>query len=82
MSGRTRGDVWKELGAPAEQVGSVNEPRTTRENGFDWNEKWVYLDGQGEPLQVVLWNRYDLVAVLRVSEDGAWLAEPAAEGAA
>ena len=58
-----RGSVWKLLGAPTDQVGSVNDPRTHEEHGVRWNEKWVYLADDGAPRRVVLWNRYDLVGV-------------------
>ncbi len=57
-----RGRVWKLLGAPTDQVGSVNDPRTHEDFGRKWNEKWVYLDEDGEKVEkVVLWLRYDLV---------------------
>lgn len=72
-----RGEVWKRLGAPAEQVGSVNDPRTRQEHGLVWNEKWVYLGEDGQTVErVVLWNRYDLVGVLRIGPDGSAEAEP------
>jgi hypothetical protein len=36
-----------------------------------WNEKWIYLDGDGRTTrQVVLWNRYDLVGAFRIADDG------------
>jgi hypothetical protein len=58
----TRDRVWKRLGAPVEQVGSVNDPRTHEEFGRKWNEKWIYLDEDGARVEkVVLWLRYDLV---------------------
>ncbi|MDH3521075.1 MAG: hypothetical protein OEM49_11520, partial [Myxococcales bacterium] len=57
-----RGRVWKLLGAPTDQIGSVNDPRTHEEFGRAWNEKWVYRGEDGESVErVVLWNRYDLV---------------------
>jgi hypothetical protein len=57
-----RGKVWKLLGAPTDQLGSVNDPRTYEDFGHKWNEKWIYLDEDGESLEkVVLWLRYDLV---------------------
>ncbi len=60
MSSRDR--VWKKLGAPTDQVGSVNDPRTRVDFGHKWNEKWVYLDEDGSRVdKVVLWLRYDLV---------------------
>jgi len=70
-----RGEVWRRLGAPDEQQGSVNEPRTREEHGRTWNEKWTYLSG-GEPGRVVLWNRYDFVGLFRVAADGTLEPEP------
>jgi len=70
-----RGEVWKKLGAPTDQLGSVNDPRTSEEYGVRWNEKWLYRGEDGETVErVVLWNRYDLVGVFRVAPDGS--AEP------
>ncbi len=70
-----RGSVWKHLGAPTDQVGSVNDPRTQEEYGVKWNEKWIYRDPEGDGGdRVVLWNRYDLLGVFRVKPDGT--AEP------
>ena len=58
----TREEVWRELGAPTDQVGSVNDPRTREEFGCRWNEKWIYLDEDGKSVEkIVLWLRYDLV---------------------
>jgi hypothetical protein len=65
-----RGSVWKRLGAPTDQVGSVNDPRTHQEHGVTWNEKWIYLGEDGRVERVVLWNRYDLVGVFRLAPDG------------
>ena len=66
-----RGRAWKLFGAPADQVGSVNDPRTSEEHGVKWNEKWIYRGEDGEAVeQVVLWNRYDLVGVFRLRPDG------------
>ena len=66
-----RGEVWERLGPPAEQQGSVNDPRTTEEYGVKWNEKWIYRGEDGEAVdRVVLWNRYDLLGVFRISADG------------
>ena len=77
---RDRGQVWKQLGAPTDQLGSVNDPRTSEEYGVRWNEKWVYRGGDGETIErVVLWNRYDLVGVFRVASDGSAEAEPLPE---
>jgi hypothetical protein len=71
----TRREVWKKLGAPTDQVGSVNDPRSHDEHGVRWNEKWIYRDG-GEVVRVVLWNRYDFLGAFRVRPDGT--AEPEA----
>jgi hypothetical protein len=58
----TREQVWKMLGAPTEQVGSVNDPRNREDYGRKWNEKWIYLDEDGRSVdKVVLWQRYDFV---------------------
>ena len=71
-----RARVWRELGAPTDQVGSVNDPRTQEDRGLAWNEKWVYVDVQsGEPERVVLWNRYDLLGIFTVMPDGSWVSE-------
>ncbi len=70
----TRRDVWKLFGAPTDQVGSVNDPRTHDEFGVSWNEKWIYRDGL-EVTRVVLWHRYDLLGVFRVRPDGSAEAE-------
>ena len=70
-NGLDRGAVWKKLGAPTEQLGSVNDPRTSEEHGHRWNEKWVYLgQDSGQVERIVLWNRYDLLGVFRVNADG------------
>ena len=44
-----RGEVARRLGSPTDQVGSVNDPRTTEELGVKWNEKWVYCDPERAP---------------------------------
>ena len=72
-----RGRVWQLLGAPTDQVGSVNDPRTFDEYGVKWNEKWIYRGEDGESIErVVLWNRYDLLGVFRVKPDGSGDPEP------
>jgi len=43
-----RGQAWKQFGAPTDQVGSVNDPRTQQDFGVTWNEKWIYLGEDGE----------------------------------
>ncbi len=66
-----RCEVWKRLGPPTDQVGSVNDPRTHEEHGVKWNEKWVYLAEDGRSVaRVVFWNRYDLVGVFAIAPDG------------
>jgi hypothetical protein len=62
--------IWKRFGAPTEQVGSVNDPRTHQECGVTWNEKWLYRDPEGGNDRLVLWNRYDLLGVFTVKPDG------------
>ena len=76
-----RGEVWERLGPPAEQQGSVNDPRTREEHGVKWNEKWIYLGEDGKSVgRVVLWNRYDLVGIFRIRPDGSAEAESLPEG--
>ncbi|RIK99561.1 MAG: hypothetical protein DCC71_20155 [Proteobacteria bacterium] len=72
---RTRREVWKLLGAPTDQVGSVNDPRTHDELGVRWNEKWIYRDGK-EVVRVVLWHRYDFLGAYRALPDGGFEREP------
>lgn len=69
-----RGRVWRVFGAPTDQQGSVNDPRTTEEFGVKWNEKWVYRGEDQSVEKVVLWLRYDLVGAFRLKPDGS--AEP------
>jgi hypothetical protein len=71
----TRREVWKLLGAPTDQVGSVNDPRTREEYGVRWNEKWIYRDGK-QVVRVVLWHRYDFLGAFRVRLDGTAEPEP------
>lgn len=72
-----RGQVWKRLGAPSDQVGSVNDPRTHEEHGETWNEKWVYFGTDGGTVErIVLWNRYDLLGVFAIAADGSAEREP------
>ena len=75
-----RGEVWRLLGAPHDQVGSVNDPRTFEDHGVKWNEKWVYRDPDGDGSdRVVLWHRYDLRGVVKVKPDGSAEPEPLPE---
>lgn len=71
----TREHVWSLLGAPTDQLGSVNDPRTHEEQGVRWNEKWIYRDGR-EVVRIVLWNRYDFLGAFRVRPDGSAEPEP------
>ena len=67
----SRGRAWQLFGAPAEQLGSVNDPRIHEEHGVRWNEKWVYLAADGSRIErVVFWNRYDLVGAFEIALDG------------
>ena len=70
MSRPGRGAVWRLLGAPSEQIGSANEPRSSVENGVRFNEKWIHRDRSGRVERIVLWDRYDLVGVFRVDASG------------
>ncbi len=66
-----RGEVARRLGEPTDQQGSVNDPRTTEELGVKWNEKWIYRDPERIGFdRFVLWHRYDLLGVWRISRDG------------
>jgi len=72
-----RATVWRMVGAPTDQVGSVNEPRTHETHGLKWNEQWVYrVEGGQEIERVVLWHRYDFLGVFRVLHDGSFEPEP------
>lgn len=72
-----RGKVWKLVGAPTDQVGSVNDPRTSLECGVRWNEKWIYRDPEtDEVVRIVLWHRYDFLGAFRVKPDGSTEPEP------
>ena len=76
-----RGRVWRLLGAPTDQEGSVNDPRTRTEHGVRFNEKWIYRGEDGESVErVVLWNRYDLAGAFRLRPDGTAEPEPLPEG--
>ena len=70
MPNPTRKEVWKHFGAPTDQLGSPNDPRTTEEFGVKWNEKWVYRGEDQSVEKVVLWLRYDLVGAFRLKPDG------------
>lgn len=73
--GLTRQKVWSMLGAPTDQVGSVNDPRFSEDYGTKWNEKWVYCRPHSTVVdRLVLWNRYDFAGAFRILPDGT--AEP------
>jgi hypothetical protein len=65
-----RGRAWQHFGAPTDQVGSVNDPRTSEEFGVKWNEKWLYRAADESVAKVVLWLRYDLVGAFELAPDG------------
>ena len=75
--GPTRAIVWKLFGAPTDQIGSVNEPRTHEEYGVCWNEKWIYRAENSQEIErMVLWHRYDFQGAFRVKPDGSTEPEP------
>lgn len=60
----TRAELWKKYGAPTEQIGSVNDPRTHEEAGVRWNEKWIYRADDGRSItRTILWHRYDFLTL-------------------
>ena len=66
-----RGRAWALFGAPNEQLGSVNDPRSHVEHGVRWNEKWIYFDPAGSrPERLLLWHRYDLVGAFQIDAEG------------
>ncbi len=72
-----RNDIVKRFGTPDVTEGSANEPRERQENGFQFNEKWVFKhptrDPAGATERVLYWRRYDYVgSVIRRSKDGDW----------
>lgn len=71
MTKPDRNHVAEVLGTPTDQVGSVNDPRTSEDFGVKWNEMWRYRDPEGEGFdRVVLWNRYDFLGVWRLHPGG------------
>ncbi len=72
-----RNDIVRWFGTPDEAEGSVNEPREQEENGFRYNERWLYRhprrDPSGAAERVIYWRRYDYVgSCIRRSKDGPW----------
>jgi hypothetical protein len=77
----TRIALWKLFGAPTDQIGSVNEPRTHEEYGVRWNEKWIYRAESGQAIErIVLWYRYDFQGAFRLKPDGSAEPEPLPAG--
>jgi hypothetical protein len=78
MSGtRQRNTITDYFGQPDATEGSVNEPRLREENGFRFNEKWVYRRPAHDPANAVertiYWQRYDFVgSVIRTAPGAAW----------
>ena len=75
-----RSTVVKFFGTPDRTEGSLNEPRERHQEGFTFNEMWVYKrpvrDPAGAAERAVLWRRYDFVgSLVRRSKDGDWEAD-------
>ena len=70
----TRNLVVQAWGTPHETVGSVNEPREMEENGYRFNEKWVYRLSPTQPDQpterIIYFARYDFVGACLVTKSG------------
>ncbi|MBF6568138.1 MAG: hypothetical protein IVW54_04590 [Candidatus Binataceae bacterium] len=65
------------LGTPERTEGSLNDPRLYDENGYRFNEKWIYRDltedPAGLPLRIIYWWRYDFIGtVVRATEQDSW----------
>lgn len=72
-----RNDVVQLLGTPEVAEGSVNEPRTREENGYQFNERWLYRRPRNDPAhpfeRVIYWHRYEYVgSCIRRSPDSSW----------
>lgn len=71
------------FGTPDATEGSLNEPRLRVENGIEFNERWIYERPKNEASRprrrLFYWQRYDLVAVMRLEQDGHLVPESAAE---
>ncbi len=75
-----RNDVVKLFGTPDVAEGSVNEPREREENGFHFNERWLYKRPANDPARayerIIYWHRYDFVgSCIRRSPDAPWEAD-------
>jgi hypothetical protein len=64
----TRNAVVFRLGTPTVIEGSLNDPREREENGFHFNEKWLYEhlvdDPSGAEERFIYWHRYDFVGTM------------------
>ncbi|MCX8073318.1 MAG: hypothetical protein N3C12_12840 [Candidatus Binatia bacterium] len=72
-----RNDVVKLFGTPDVAEGSVNEPREREENGFRYNERWLYKRPRNDPAhayeRVIYWHRYDFVgSCIRRAPEAPW----------
>lgn len=69
-----RNVVVQRWGTPQATLGSLNEPRERKENGVEFNEKWVYrlqrVEADDPRERIVYWHRYDFVASFLVEADG------------
>lgn len=73
----SRNQVTARLGTPDKTAGSVNNPIIREEDGFRFNEKWLYEhlvdDPSGMAQRVFYWLRYDLLATkVRANKSDAW----------
>ena len=72
-----RNTVVKHFGTPDVTDGSLNEPREREENGFKFNERWLYKHPRHDPAKaaerILYWMRYDYVgSMIRTAAGGAW----------
>ena len=75
-----RNAVVARLGTSSRTEGSLNDPREKEENGFIFNEKWIYehlpRDPSGLPIRMIYWWRYDFTGtVVRATDDEPWRAD-------
>lgn len=73
----SRNAVVALLGTPSRTDGSLNEPREREEDGYRFNEKWIYehlaSDPAGVSERIIYWKRYDFVATMvRASAGEPW----------
>ena len=76
---RDRAALWARFGAPADQEGSVNDPRTREEHGIRFNEKWIYLNQDGGR-RLVYWHRYNCRGVRVEDASGQVVGPPERRG--